>query len=153
MRTIKFENLEKFQPDNIEHIDVLKKNSKYPFHTDLNMIKKFLEDTDFKGGLDIDERDYVKFVACDKFLIGISIVEDISLNDYCYLFDTFNVYFALNHSPYRLSSDLTKAWRKTLKNAYPKSTYAIDLRNHIREQKTKEIAEINEKYDNELKDL
>lgn len=135
------------------HRDAASEISNYPFYTNLNIIKTFLEKTDFPGGVDIEDQDYKKYIAEDTFLIGIDLIND-ELDEYQYLFDAFNVYFCQEgSSTYYPDQNLTREWRKTMNVAYPYSTYKLDARILIEEERKKDLAEVNAKYDNEIKNI
>ena len=141
-------SLVKFFSECKEHQDILAKNNAYPFHDNLMLIKNFLEDTDFPGGVDIDENDYKTYVVEESLMIGIDLVND-DLDEYKYLFDAFNVYFCQEGSlVYTQDPTLTKAWRKTMKNYYHNTTYLKNvqklLQQEFKEKQDKLIEEFNQ---------
>ncbi len=142
-----------FYPNCKEHLDILDKNKDYNFSKNLNLIKDLLEKTDFPGGVDIDEQDYKRFVVEDTLMVGIDLIND-DLDEYKYLFDAFNVYFCEEGSLYYTQDPtLTRAWRKVMKETYPLSTYAKDVRLLIEDERKKALAEINTEYDKEIANL
>ena len=136
-----------------EHQDIENNLSNYPFHKNLDLIKTFIENTDFPGGIDVDEEDFKKFIVEDTFMIGIDLIND-DLDEYKYLFDAFNVYFCQEGSnTYYSDQNLTREWRKTMKNAYPDSTYAKVAKKLIRKEMQDEMNDIMEGYNKQLNDL
>ena len=136
-----------------EHKDIQDKISDYPFHSNLYLIKYFLENTDFPGGVDIDEQDYKTFIVEDKFMVGIDLIND-DLDEYKYLFDAFNVYFCQEGSLwYTQDPTLTSAWRKTMKNYFHNTSYLKEAKQLIKKEMQEKIDEIVEDYTKQENDL
>lgn len=146
-------SLVKFFSDCKEHLKIAHKITDYPFYIDHNLIKNFLEQTDFPGGIDVEEEDFNKFIVEENFMVGIDLIND-DLDEYKYLFDAFNVYFCQEGSlHYTQDPTLTTAWRKTMKETYPNSSYSKDVRLLIEEERKQDLAKINAEYDEQLKNL
>ncbi|MBQ8615563.1 MAG: hypothetical protein IJ415_03245 [Clostridia bacterium] len=142
-----------FQSKCKEHMDAAKAITNYPFYIDLSLIKEFLENTDFPGGVDIDENDYKKYVVEGTFMVGIDIIND-ELDEYKYLFDAFNVYYCQEGSLYYTQDPtLTQAWRKTMKNYYHNTSYSKDAKKLIQNEMQEKINEVVDDYNKQQNDL
>lgn len=132
-----------FQPNCLEHQKALDKCKYYEYFSNTDLFIKVLEDINFDIVEDVEPDDFKKYVIEDKIFIGLDTTEYISLDDKHYLFDAFNVYFALNDCEhYRLNKTLTKAWRTALVNEYPNSTYHLA----VKKLTNKELDEMIEQF-------
>lgn len=139
-----------FQPNRKEHQKALKNSEYFELFSNTDLFLQMLEDTDFDHVEDAEPDDFKKYVIEGKLFIGLTTTEYISLDDNNYLFDAFNVYYAPNDwAYYRIHTGLTKAWRKTLINEYPNSTYHAEVRKLLR----KELQEIVDQFNEENADL
>lgn len=153
MQEIKSVSLVHFQPDCELHQKVLSKVQNYPFHKNLDLIKKFLTKMEFTGGVSVDDEDFYAFVTKNTLLVGIDIY-NIDGDAFKYLFDAYNVYVAYdNETTYDKSTRLTQEWRKTMKNEYPAPFYVADLKRHLNIERQELIEQVNKKIDEQISDL
>ena len=121
-------SLVNFQPKCREHYLALKKSKYYELFSNTDLFLQMLADINFDIVEDAEPDDFKRYIIEGKLYIGLDTTEYINLDENHYLFDAFNVYYTTNDfSNYYMHTDLTKAWRKTLKNAYPNSTYGEDV--------------------------
>ena len=136
-------NLEKFQPDNKDHIEALKQSQYYELFSNSELFTQMLAETNFDH---TDEKadDYVKYVVDGKIYFGLDTTEIFNLDENHYLFDAFNVYHAVNHfAYYKVKKSLTKAWRKTLKETFSHTTYKADLKKVLKKELNEPIDKFN----------
>ena len=69
MQEIKSVSLVHFQPDCELHQKVLSKVQNYPFHKNLDLIKKFLTKMEFTGGVSADDEDFYAFVTFTTLMV------------------------------------------------------------------------------------
>lgn len=143
-------NLEKFQPDNKDHIKALKQSKYFELYSNTELFTKMLEDTNFDP-TDAEADDYVKYAFNGKIYLGLDTTDlSVDNDDNHYLFDNFNVYYASNNfSYYKIHKTLTKAWRKILKDTYSNTTYRADLKKVLK----KELNELIDKFNKDNVDL
>ena len=143
-------SLVNFQPNCREHQEALKKSKFYEYFCNTDMFLQMLENTNFDHVEDVELDDFKKYVVEGKIYIGLDTTEYISLDENHYLFDAFNVYYASNNwEYYRIHKVLTNAWRKTLVNEYPNSTY----HSTVKELTKKELEEIVDQFKKDHADL
>ena len=126
---------------------LLKTNNYFELFSNTDLFIKMLKNINFDNP-EVDDKDFKKYVIDNKIYIGLDTT-NLSVDNH-YLFDAFNVYYASNNfAYYRVHNSLTKAWRTTLKNTYPNSTYPQALTKVIK----KELQEIIDKFNNDNADL
>ena len=117
-----------FQPKCKEHQEALKNSKYFEIFSNTDLFLQMLEDTDFDS-VAVEKNDFKKFIVEDKLFMGIDIIDNIEFDEHHYLFDAFNVYYAVNgFGYYKLNKTLTKVWRKTLINDYPNSTFHAEVK-------------------------
>jgi len=151
METISPESLIKFNHNCHEHMQSFKKIKGYHFNSDPELIQKCLKDY-FVGGVFFDQDDLHKYVVEGSFVIGIDFTDEL-LTNWKYVFDAFNVYWYGAGNKYNRDVQLTKKWRNIMKEAYPDSTYTLDLRIFLENERQQHISEINEKYNAEINNI
>ena len=152
MKQIKAASLLKFQEGCKEHLDSFRKIRDYNFNSDIDVIQKLLESTHFRNCVIFDNEDLEKFVVEGTFMVKIDL-DNEHLDAMKYLFDAYNVYCCETGNTYIRDDKLTKIWRSIMKTTYANSTYALDLRIQIEENRKQDIAEINANYDKEIENL
>ena len=137
--------------DHNEHAIALKikTNKYYNLFSNTALFCKMLEETHFKN-LEVDNEDFKTYIIDGKIFIGVDITDDFDFDDHHYLFDAFNVYYAVNSfGYYKVNKPLTTAWRKTLKTAYPNTSYGEDVKKMLKA----ELQEIVKKFNDDNVDL
>lgn len=150
-KQIEKSNLVELNPNSKEYALAvqLERNKYYELFSNTDLFCKMLEETDFDD-LAIDADDFKKYVVDGKIYLGLDVTEYIELDDHHYLFDAFNVYYALNDfTSYNINRPLTKAWRKTLKTTYPNTSYGEDVKKVLKA----ELQEIVKKFNDDNVDL
>ena len=138
-----------FQPNCKEHTEIVNNDKYFSFYANTDLFVQMLEETEFDS-VSVQKEDFKNYIVEDKFFIGLDLTDNIELDEHHYLFNGFNVYYAPNDwAYYRIHTGLTKAWRKTLINEYPNSTYHAEVRKLLR----KELQEIVDQFNEENADL
>ena len=138
-------SLTKFDESSDNHQYAIKKIKDYRFDTNFEILKEI------SGNENLCEFNITKLVVG-----GTSLVIRCS-NGYsmmCYLIDCFNVYKkTISSSVYEKDIELTKKWRRIMKETYPDSDYVEDARNFIQQEKQELIQTINLEFNDQIQSL
>lgn len=123
----------------------------------LNKIKDYRFDTNFEIIQELFSGDKI----CKKDLIPVTDGKDLYLllslfdmndDEYRYLFNAYNVYI-YNSLCYNRIENLTRKWRKIMKNTYPASWYVEDVKDLLQNEKAQRIEAIVNEIDEQINEL
>lgn len=137
--------LDKFDESSENHQYAIKKIKDYRFDTNFEILKEI------SGNENLCEFNITKLVVGGTSL-AIRCSNGYSMM--CYLIDCFNVYKkTISSSVYEKDIELTKKWRRIMKETYPDSDYVEDARNFIQQEKQELIQTINLEFNDQIQNL
>ncbi len=143
MEILQTENLEYFyEVDKKRQEEALKKISNYNFARNYNTIRKLLEKPD------LDDAIFKLFIdKKNNLFISISLVQNFVIKKY--YINAFSVYSGLYLTAVFVKDrELTKKWRKIMKETYPEPKYVEDakkiLKQELNEKQNKLIEDFNQ---------